>query len=61
MLSENARFADFSRGQAMNEINSLRQLAHILADAYGNALMHDMPNADLEAKDLLLKLSLIHI
>ena len=55
MLSENARFADFSRGQAMNEINSLRQLAHILADAYGNALMHDMPNADLEAKDLLLK------
>ena len=41
-----------------NENNNLRQLAHILADAYGNALMHDAPNtdnADLEARDLLLE------
>jgi hypothetical protein len=59
MLSENAYFADFSRGHPMNnsnnDINNLRQLAHILADAYGNALMHDSSNADLEAKDLLLE------
>jgi hypothetical protein len=38
-----------------NDNNNLRQLAHILAEAYGNALMHDAPNADLEAKDLLLE------
>lgn len=41
-----------------NDNNNLRQLAHNLADAYGNALMHDAPNADnadLEAKDLLLE------
>jgi hypothetical protein len=35
--------------------NDLRELAHILAGAYGNALMHGAPNADLEAKDLLLE------
>jgi hypothetical protein len=59
MLSENACFADFSRGQPMNnsdnDNDNLRQLAHNLADAYGNALMHDAPDADLEANDLLLE------
>jgi hypothetical protein len=59
MLSEDAYFADFSRGLSMNDsysdINNLRQLAHILADAYENALMHDSSNADLEAKDLVLE------
>lgn len=38
-----------------SDINNLRQLAHILADAYQNALMHDSSNADLEAKDLVLE------
>jgi hypothetical protein len=59
MLSEDAYFADFSRGHLMNDsnsdINNLRQLAHILADAYENALMHDSSSADLEAKDLVLE------
>jgi hypothetical protein len=63
MLSENVSFADPSSGQPMDDNNSsndddnndLRQLAHILAGAYGNALMHDTPNANLEAKDLLLE------
>jgi hypothetical protein len=59
MVSEDAYFADFSRGHPMNDsnrdINNLRQLAHILADAYENALMHDSSNADLEAKDLVLE------
>ena len=59
MLSEDAYFVDFSRGHPMNDsnsdINNLRQLAHILADAYENALMHDSSNADLEAKDLVLE------
>jgi hypothetical protein len=59
MLSEDAYFADFSRGHPMNDsnsdINNLRQLAHILADPYENALMHDSSNADLEAKDLVLE------
>jgi predicted RNA-binding protein YlxR (DUF448 family) len=59
MLSEDAYFADISRGHPMNDsnsdINNLRQLAHILADAYENALMHDSSNADLEAKDLVLE------
>lgn len=58
MLSEDDYFADFSRGHSMNDsnsdINNLRQLAHILADAYQNALMHES-NADLEAKDLVLE------
>jgi len=35
--------------------DSLPQLAHILAHAYGNALMHDTPNEDPEAEDLLLE------
>lgn len=59
MLSEDAYFVDFSRGHPMNDsnsdINNLRQLAHILADAYENALMHDSSNADLEARDLVLE------
>ena len=59
MLSEDAYFADFSRGHTMNDsnsdINNLRHFAHILADAYENALMHDSSNADLEAKDLVLE------
>jgi hypothetical protein len=39
-----------------NDNDNLRQLAHNLADAYGNALMHDAPDdADLEANDLLLE------
>ncbi len=59
-MSENACFADVSRGQPMNnsdnDNDNLRQLAHNLADAYGNALMHDAPDdADLEANDLLLE------
>lgn len=65
MLSENACFADFSRGQPMNNSDSdndnLRQLAYNLADAYGNALMHDAPDADLEAKDLLLESASIRL
>lgn len=36
-------------------MDNLPHLAHILADAYGNALMHDKPNADLEAEDLFLE------
>jgi hypothetical protein len=59
MLSGNACFTDFPRAKPMNnsdnDNNNLRQLAHKLADAYGNALMHDTPDADLEAKDLLLE------
>src|SRR5271156_4652805 len=64
MLSENVSFADLSSGHPMDDHNNsskdddnndLRQLAHILAGAYGNALMHDTPNANLEAKDLLLE------
>lgn len=34
---------------------NLPQLAHTLSDAYTNALMHETPNAELEAKDLLLE------
>lgn len=62
-LSENASFADFSIGQPMNknDDNDLRQLAHILADAYRNALMHDTPNADLEAADLRLESAAIRL
>lgn len=59
MLPEKAYFADCLSGQPMNDSNgdnnNLPQLAHILADSYGNAIMHDTPNADLEAKDLLLE------
>jgi hypothetical protein len=60
MLSENTSFADFSSGQPMDDNNNsddnnLPQLARILAGAYRNALMHDTPDADLEAKDVLLE------
>ena len=63
MSSENARFADFSIGQPMNknDNNDLRQLAHILAGAYRNALMHDTPNADLDATDLRLESASIRL
>jgi hypothetical protein len=53
--------ADGPGGSAMNNnINEssnydLPQLARILADAYGNAVVHDTPNADPEAEDLLLE------
>ena len=51
-----AVFAGYSNGQPMNtDGDDLRQLAHILSGAYGNALMHDTPNANLEAKDRLLE------
>jgi hypothetical protein len=59
MLPRTASFADVSSSQPMNNSNSdirnLRQLAHVLADAYGNALLHNTPNADLEAADLVLE------
>jgi hypothetical protein len=63
MLSENASFAGFSIGQPMNnnDNDDLRQLAHILGDAYRNALMHDTPNADLEAQDLRLESASIRL
>jgi hypothetical protein len=44
-----------------NSHDNLRQLAYNLADAYGNALMHDAPDADLEAKDLLLESASIRL
>src|SRR5260370_23126150 len=65
MLSENASFAGFSIGQPMNnndnDNDDLRQLAHILGDAYRNALMHDTPNEDLEAQDLRLESASIRL
>jgi hypothetical protein len=59
-LPENAVFARALSAKpeptnSSSDDNNLRQLAQILADAYGNALMHDTPNADLEANDLLLE------
>jgi hypothetical protein len=48
--------AGYTTGQPMNtEDNNLRQFADILAGAYSNALMHDTPNAGLDAHDLLLE------
>jgi hypothetical protein len=56
MLFQNTYFADFSGDDPVNNsVDNLRQLANVRADAYGNALMHDASNADLEAKDLLLE------
>src|SRR5580658_984529 len=56
MLFQNAYFAHFSGDDSVNNsVDNFRQLANVLADAYGNALMHDASNADLEAKDLLLE------
>jgi hypothetical protein len=62
--SNSACCADFSSGPPMNTNNSydngndtdnLRQLAHTLANAYGNALMHETPDTDTEAMDLRLE------
>jgi hypothetical protein len=38
-----------------NDGDNFGQLAHILSEAYGNALMHDSLDAALEKKDLLLE------
>lgn len=40
---------------SVTDSSDLPQLAHILTDAYGNALMHDTANADPETEDLLLE------
>jgi hypothetical protein len=52
---DNSSMDDHNNSSNDDDNNDLRQLAHILAGAYGNALMHDTPNANLEAKDLLLE------
>ncbi len=40
-----------NRDPDQNE-SDLRQLAHILSGAYGNALLHDAPSPDLESQDV---------
>jgi hypothetical protein len=47
--------ASMNSSVSVNDSSDLPQLAHILADAYGNALMHDTASEDSEAEDLLLE------
>ena len=44
-----------SVNESRNDISDLSQLAHILENAYGNALIHGTPNAEPVAEDLLLE------
>jgi hypothetical protein len=58
MLSKTVHSANSSsltNNSSNDDNNNLLQLAHILAHAYGNALMHETPDTDLEASDLLLE------